>query len=51
MVRLYMNPTDRNIVCNGVARRVALHELLADVMVLFVESRASKPAHWKELKA
>jgi hypothetical protein len=36
--------------CTGVARRVSLRVLLADVMVPFVESRLSKPAHWEELK-
>lgn len=36
--------------CTGVARRVALRELLADVMVSFVESRLVKPAFWDELK-
>ncbi|KAE8454590.1 hypothetical protein EG329_000213 [Mollisiaceae sp. DMI_Dod_QoI] len=36
--------------CTGVARRVALRELLADVMVDFVESKVSKPTHWEELK-
>lgn len=36
--------------CTGVARRVPLRVLLADVMVPFVESRLSKPAHWEELK-
>lgn len=36
--------------CTGVARRVALRELLADIMVPFVESRASKPVYWMELK-
>lgn len=36
--------------CTGVARRVALRELLADVMVDFVESRLWKPPHWEELK-
>lgn len=35
--------------CTGVARRVALRELLADVMVPFVESRLQKPAHWEDL--
>ncbi|KAF8860775.1 hypothetical protein BDZ45DRAFT_724295 [Acephala macrosclerotiorum] len=37
--------------CTGVARRVALRELLADVMVDFVESKVSKPPHWEELKS
>jgi hypothetical protein len=37
--------------CTGVARRVALRELLADVMVDFVESKISKPADWEELKS
>jgi hypothetical protein len=37
--------------CTGVSRRVALRELLADVMVPFVESRLPKPRHWDELKA
>jgi hypothetical protein len=37
--------------CTGVARRVHLRELLADVMVDFVESKVSKPAHWEELKS
>jgi hypothetical protein len=36
--------------CTGVARRVPLRVLLADVMVPFVDSRLSKPAHWEELK-
>jgi hypothetical protein len=36
--------------CTGVARRVALRELLADVMVPFVESRLQKPVHWEDLK-
>jgi len=36
--------------CTGVARRVALRELLADVMVPFVESRIQRPAHWEDLK-
>lgn len=36
--------------CTGVARRVALRELLADVMVPFMESRVSKPTHWQDLK-
>jgi hypothetical protein len=40
-----------NVVCTGVARRVALRKLLADVMIPFVESRASKPQLWKELIA
>lgn len=39
------------IVCTGVARRVPLRKLLADVMIPFVEARASKPLLWKELKA
>lgn len=37
--------------CTGVARRVALRQLLADVMVPFVESRLQKPQYWEELKA
>lgn len=36
--------------CTGVARRVALRELLADTMVAFVESRLAKPLLWEELK-
>ncbi|KAH8743503.1 hypothetical protein F5882DRAFT_137695 [Hyaloscypha sp. PMI_1271] len=36
--------------CTGLSRRVALRELLADVVVPFIESRLAKPAHWEELK-
>ena len=36
--------------CTGVARRVALRELLADVMVAFVVSRLAKPNLWEKLK-
>lgn len=36
--------------CTGVARRVSLRVLLADVMVPIVESRLSKPFHWEALK-
>jgi len=38
--------------CTGVARRVPLRVLLADVMEAFVESRvSSKPLNWEELKS
>jgi hypothetical protein len=37
--------------CTGIARRVALRGLLADVMIEFIESKVSKPSHWEELKS
>lgn len=37
--------------CTGVARRVALRTLLADVMVDFIESRFPRPSQWETLKS
>ncbi|KAF5984619.1 ankyrin 3 [Fusarium coicis] len=36
--------------CTGIARRVRLRELLADVLPIFVADLATQPRYWKELQ-